>query len=168
MHLVESETPIFPNRPWYLGSGLVRKVAAPTSDPVRSGNVLEPSDHELRTYGQLDHLSGASPGEWGGKVPDVAVGKIRNPWMVILLSIITLGIYALYWQYASFKEMKEHAGEGIGGGLGCFSPFFSASSMCSCFHLRSATCTPKKVENVRSQVSPGSGYCCPSLAESSG
>ena len=118
MRLVESETLIFPNRPWYLGSGLVRKVAAPTSDPVRSGNVLEPSDHELRTYGQLDHLSGASPGEWGGKVPDVAVGKIRNPWMVILLSIITLGIYALYWQYASFKEMKEHAGEGIGGGLG--------------------------------------------------
>jgi len=25
-------------------------------------------------------------------------GKIRNPWAVIGLSIITLGIYALYWQ----------------------------------------------------------------------
>jgi hypothetical protein len=37
---------------------------------------------------------------------------------VILLSIITLGIYSLYWQYASFKEIKAHADEGIGGGLG--------------------------------------------------
>ncbi len=46
------------------------------------------------------------------------VGKVRNPWGVIGFSIITLGIYALYWQYAVFKEMKEYSGEGIGGGLG--------------------------------------------------
>jgi hypothetical protein len=46
------------------------------------------------------------------------VGKIRTPVAVILLSIITLGIYGLYWQYMSFKEMKDHSGEGIGGGLG--------------------------------------------------
>jgi hypothetical protein len=46
------------------------------------------------------------------------VGTVRNPVAVILLSIITLGIYSLYWQYASFKEMKEYADEGIGGGLG--------------------------------------------------
>jgi len=45
-------------------------------------------------------------------------GKIRNPWAVIGLSIITLGIYALYWQYATFKEMKGYSGQGIGGGLG--------------------------------------------------
>jgi hypothetical protein len=48
------------------------------------------------------------------------VGKIRSPLSVILLSIITIGIYSLYWQYASFNEMKEHSGEGIGGGLGLF------------------------------------------------
>ena len=46
------------------------------------------------------------------------VGKVRNPWGVIGLSIITLGIYALYWQYAVFKEMKGYSSEGIGGGLG--------------------------------------------------
>ena len=45
-------------------------------------------------------------------------GKIRGPWVVIGLSIITLGIYALYWQYATFKEMKAYSGKGIGGGLG--------------------------------------------------
>ncbi|MGA3147180.1 MAG: DUF4234 domain-containing protein [Acidimicrobiales bacterium] len=46
------------------------------------------------------------------------LGKIRNPWGVIGLSIITLGIYFIYWQYASFKELKDSSQEGIGGGLG--------------------------------------------------
>jgi hypothetical protein len=46
------------------------------------------------------------------------LGKIRRPWAVIGLSIITLWIYALYWQYATFKELKGYSGEGIGGGIG--------------------------------------------------
>ena len=46
------------------------------------------------------------------------VGKVRSSLAVILLTIVTLGIYGLYWQYASFKELKEYSGEGIGGGLG--------------------------------------------------
>lgn len=46
------------------------------------------------------------------------VGTVRIPVAVILLSIITLGIYALYWEYSSFKELKAYSGEGIGGGLG--------------------------------------------------
>ncbi len=46
------------------------------------------------------------------------LGKIRNPWGVIGLSLITLGIYFIYWQYASFKELKDSSQEGIGGGLG--------------------------------------------------
>ncbi len=46
------------------------------------------------------------------------VGRTRSPVSVILLSIITLGIYALYWQYESFKELKGYSSEGIGGGLG--------------------------------------------------
>jgi hypothetical protein len=50
--------------------------------------------------------------------PPGPVGHVRSPLAVILLSIITLGIYALYWQYSSFKELKEYSGEGIGGGLG--------------------------------------------------
>ncbi len=44
-------------------------------------------------------------------------GRIRNPWVVIGLSIVTFGIYSLYWQYATFKEMKVFSGRGIGGGL---------------------------------------------------
>jgi hypothetical protein len=47
-----------------------------------------------------------------------SVGSVRTPVAVILLSLITLGIYGLYWQYATFKEMKAFGGEGIGGGVG--------------------------------------------------
>ena len=46
------------------------------------------------------------------------VGKVRDPWAVIGLSIITLGIYFLYWTYQVFREMKDHSHEGIGGPIG--------------------------------------------------
>jgi hypothetical protein len=47
-----------------------------------------------------------------------AVGTVRSPVAVILLSIITLGIYSLYWQYSTFKQMRAYSGNGIDGGLG--------------------------------------------------
>jgi hypothetical protein len=46
------------------------------------------------------------------------VGKVRNPWGVIGLSIITLGIYFLYWTYQVFREMKERTGNGVGPVVG--------------------------------------------------
>jgi len=46
------------------------------------------------------------------------IGKVRSPVAVILLSIVTLGIYTLYWYYATFQEMKDHTGEGVGGVVG--------------------------------------------------
>src|SRR5581483_11121810 len=52
------------------------------------------------------------------------VGKVRSPLTVLLLSIVTLGIYALYWYYKTFEEMKEYSGEGLGGLLGLLLAFF--------------------------------------------
>ena len=48
------------------------------------------------------------------------VGKVRSVLVIILLSIVTLGIYALAWQYLTFREMKDYSGAGVGGGLGLF------------------------------------------------
>ena len=42
-------------------------------------------------------------------------GTVRSPAFVIVISIITLGIYFLYWQYQVFKDLKNHTGDGIGG-----------------------------------------------------
>ena len=43
--------------------------------------------------------------------------KVRNPWAVALLPIITLGIYHLVWWYKINKELKEY-GEAKGFDLG--------------------------------------------------
>jgi hypothetical protein len=40
--------------------------------------------------------------------------KLREPLAVALLSIITFGIYHLYWTYQVFRELKETTREGIG------------------------------------------------------
>jgi hypothetical protein len=42
------------------------------------------------------------------------VGKVRSVLVIIGLSIITLGIYALAWQYLTFREMKDYSGVGLG------------------------------------------------------
>ena len=46
------------------------------------------------------------------------IGRQRGVLFVILLSIVTLGVYHLYWIYKVFEEMKQHTGEGIGGVIG--------------------------------------------------
>jgi hypothetical protein len=53
------------------------------------------------------------------------VGKIRSTWAVIGLNIITLGIYSLYYYFATHEEMKQHSGEGVGGALGLVIAIFT-------------------------------------------
>jgi hypothetical protein len=43
---------------------------------------------------------------------------------VLLLSIVTVGIYGLYWHYKTFQEIKNYSGNGTGGGLGLVLAFF--------------------------------------------
>jgi Na+/proline symporter len=46
------------------------------------------------------------------------LGQPRGVAFVIILSIITLGIYSIYWVYKTQEEMKKHTGDGLGGVLG--------------------------------------------------
>jgi hypothetical protein len=46
------------------------------------------------------------------------LGQRRGILFVILISLVTLGIYFLYWTYKTFEEMRRHTGEGLGGVLG--------------------------------------------------
>ncbi len=43
------------------------------------------------------------------------VGKPRSTLVVILLTIVTLGIWMMVWSYQNGEELKQHAGTGIGG-----------------------------------------------------
>jgi Na+/proline symporter len=46
------------------------------------------------------------------------LGQRRGILFVLLISLITIGIYTLYWAYKTHEEMKQHTGDGLGGVLG--------------------------------------------------
>ena len=51
------------------------------------------------------------------------IGQARKPSTVIILSLVTCGIYAIFWIYTTFEELKAYNGEGQGGAMGlllCF------------------------------------------------
>ena len=52
------------------------------------------------------------------------LGKPRGWVAVVLLSLVTLGIYFLVYQYKTFQEMKDYSGEGIGGAVGLILAIF--------------------------------------------
>ena len=52
------------------------------------------------------------------------VGELRSPLVVLLLTIVTLGIYGLYYYFKTFDEMKEYSGEGVGGVVGLLLSIF--------------------------------------------
>jgi hypothetical protein len=52
------------------------------------------------------------------------VGIIRVPITVLLLGIITCGIYFFFWYYNTFEEMKDYSGEGLGGLVGLLLSIF--------------------------------------------
>jgi hypothetical protein len=72
------------------------------------------------------------------------IGKVRGTGACIALTIVTLGIYSLYWYYATHDEMKKHKGDGLGGGLalvlaifiGIASPFLSSSEVGKLYERR--------------------------------
>jgi hypothetical protein len=45
-------------------------------------------------------------------------GQVRSPVFVILISIVTLGIYTLYWYFMVFDDLKQRTGQGVGGLVG--------------------------------------------------
>lgn len=43
------------------------------------------------------------------------IGKIRNPLVVLVLFIVTFGIYSIFYYYFTFEELKNHRGQGWSG-----------------------------------------------------
>lgn len=49
--------------------------------------------------------------------PPGPLGSRRSIAITILLSIVTIGIWTWVWSYQNGKELKEHTGDGLGGGV---------------------------------------------------
>jgi Domain of unknown function (DUF4234) len=79
-------------------------------------------------YGQQPYSQQVAPVQAmppAAGLPVYSVGKIRGTWAVIGLSIITFGIYGLYYYFATHEEMKQHSGQGVGGALGLVIAIFT-------------------------------------------
>ncbi len=100
-------------------------------------DLTKPGDDQ-QPYGRTDHppapqqgwpappatppavWQGYPPGYQQGPPPPVQdgpIGQVRGTGTAILLTIVTVGIYPLYWYYVVHEEMKRHTGQGLGGGL---------------------------------------------------
>jgi hypothetical protein len=49
---------------------------------------------------------------------DGPLGRPRSVGSVIVLILVTFGIYGLFWIYLAFAELRAHRGEGVSGGVG--------------------------------------------------
>ena len=56
------------------------------------------------------------------------LGQIRGTGFGIVMTVVTFGIYPLYWFYVTHEEMKRHSGQGLGGGLALVIAFFIAAA----------------------------------------
>ena len=56
-------------------------------------------------------------------------GQRREIGTSILLAIVTLGIYTLVWTYRTFKELRDYAGKGMGGGVALLIGIFVSAAI---------------------------------------
>jgi uncharacterized protein DUF4234 len=73
-------------------------------------------------YGQQPAY-GQQPGPGGywqqaGVVPPSVGGAFYSTGLVILLTIVTCGIWGAVWTYRTNEDLKQYNGDGIGGALG--------------------------------------------------
>jgi drug/metabolite transporter (DMT)-like permease len=55
------------------------------------------------------------------------VGEVRGVGSVVLLMMVTFGIYGVYWNYKTFDELHRHRGKGVTGGVGILLALVGAS-----------------------------------------
>ena len=53
-----------------------------------------------------------------GVVPETVGGPYNSPWLVVLLMIVTCGIWGIFWTYRTSEDLKKYNGDGLGGVLG--------------------------------------------------
>jgi len=84
----------------------------------------QPAGWYQQPQGWPQQMPSSMPQTYDRRPPMGPVGRVRNTWAVMGLSIITLGIYSLVYYYLTHEEMKKHTGEGLGGGIALLISFF--------------------------------------------
>ena len=63
-------------------------------------------------------MSVYNPPTTGRPVSTGPIGMQRSIGTQILLSVVTLGLYGVYWAYTSHEDIRRHTDEGVGGVFG--------------------------------------------------
>ena len=76
----------------------------------KCGNIVDPADNGVCKNCGTRVDNGESP-PIGGKVANSYIGVRRSGIVVLLLSIVTCGIYMYYWYYQSMEDINRASGE---------------------------------------------------------
>lgn len=68
--------------------------------------------------GQPPGYAGGYPAQPVGVVPQAVGGPFYSIGLVILLTIVTCGIWGIFWTYRTNEDLKKYNGDGLGGVLG--------------------------------------------------
>ena len=84
------------------------------------------------------------------------LGDKRNILAILFLSVITLGIYWLYWYYIINYEMKKHSPQiKVTPGVAVFCMFVPIVAWVSLYNTANRALTLKKACNDPDSLSPG-------------
>ena len=167
-------------------AALVRKAEPPRPAPVdripptpppqpfdeRPGLVYGPPDSSMNAHTQRRPDPGPSPiygpppvhvniQNLNRQGPNLMPGKIREPFLVILFSILTLGLYTLYWYWVTLDEIRvwrNHQGWGGAMVLLIFVPLVNFIFLAIYFLIPSYIFDLYQSNGVRSPISGPFGF----------
>jgi Domain of unknown function (DUF4234) len=93
----------------------------PADQPAGQGATPPPPPASAPPPGQPGQAPPAPPAGWyqpARTAPGQLSAPFYSPWVVILLSIVTCGIWTAIWTYRTNEDLKKYNGDGLGGVLG--------------------------------------------------
>lgn len=106
--MTENQTPPAPDQPvpapFDAPAAAVPAAAAPAAAAPASAPASAPAPVSYGAPAPMAPITTGGP-----------TGKIRGTGITLLLSIVTFGIYTIFWYYSVHEEMKRHTGRGLGG-----------------------------------------------------
>jgi hypothetical protein len=90
---------------------------AATTGATPEGTPAEPGQETLPAYPPAPFTSSSALSPQEALFGLGPAGKVRGTGACIGLTIVTLGIYSVYWYYQVHTELKRHSRTGLGGGV---------------------------------------------------
>ena len=118
-----------------------------TAPPPPSFGAPAPAAYPAATGYAAPYGTGANAGP---------IGKREKIGKLILLSIVTFGLYGIYWAYKSHEEIKQHTGQGVGGVVGAV--IYAFVGVVTLFLLPSEIKTMYERDGKESPVGPGTAF----------